>query len=59
MQGTSLAEVVERLQRAPVSLGRLEIWQVFDPEDFEPAIKTEAGRAVMDAEAEFRKRANT
>lgn len=59
VEGKSLAEVVERFKRAPKGLGRVEIRQVFSPEDFEPAIKTEAGRAVMEAEAEFRKRTNT
>ncbi|MEO7997627.1 MAG: YciI family protein, partial [Gemmatimonadaceae bacterium] len=59
VQGKSLEEVVERFKRAPKSLGHVEIRQVFSPEDFEPAIKTEAGRAMMDAEAEFRKRTNT
>ena len=59
VQGTSLAEVVERFKRAPVSLGRLEIRRALHPEDFEPAVKTEAGRTVMDTEVEFRKRANT
>ena len=58
VQGQSLAEVVERFKRAPASLGRIEIRQVFSPEDFEPSIKTEAGRAVMEGEAEFRKRNN-
>ena len=32
---------------------------VFDAADFEPVIKTAEGRAVMEAEAEFRKRTNT
>lgn len=59
VQGTSLAEVVERFKRAPKSLGHVEIRQVFSPEDFAPAIKTDAGQAMMDAEAEFRKRTNT
>lgn len=58
VQGQSLEEVVERFKRAPASLGHLEIRQVFSPEDFEPSIQTEAGRAVMDGEAEFRKRNN-
>ncbi|MEO7363199.1 MAG: YciI family protein, partial [Gemmatimonadaceae bacterium] len=59
VQGKSLDEVVGRFKRAPKSLGRIEIRQVFSPEDFQPAIKTDAGRAVMDAEAEFRKRTNS
>lgn len=59
VQGKSLDEVVERFKRAPASLGRVEIRQVFSAEDFEPVIKTDAGRAMMEAEAEFRKRTNT
>ena len=59
VKGDSLDEVVERFKRAPKSLGRLEIRQVFSPEDFAPAIETDAGRAMMEAEAEFRKRTNT
>ena len=59
VEGKSLQEVAERFKRAPKSLGRVEIRQVFAPEDFEPSIKTDAGRAVMDAEAEFRKRTNS
>ena len=59
VQGQSLDEVVERFKRAPTSLGHVEIRQLFSPEDFEPSITTDAGRAVMDAEAEFRKRTNT
>lgn len=58
IQGKSLAEVVERFKRAPKSLGHIEIRQVFSPEDFAPAIETDAGRAVMEGEAEFRRRNN-
>ena len=59
VEGKSLEEVVERFKRAPASLGHIEIRQVFSPEDFAPVIKTAEGRAVMEAEAEFRKRTNT
>ena len=59
VQAKSLEEVVERFKRAPFKEGHLEIRQVFSSEDFEPVIKTEAGRAMLEAEDEFRKRTNT
>jgi hypothetical protein len=52
----SMDEVVAWFKRCPPSVGEIEIRQVFDSADFEPVIKTDAGRAVLQAEDEFRKR---
>ncbi len=52
----SMDEVVAWFKRCPPSVGEIEIRQVFDSADFEPVIKTDAGRAVLEAEDEFRKR---
>lgn len=41
---------------AAAFVGELEIRQVFDAADFEPVIKTEAGRAAMASEEQFRKK---
>jgi hypothetical protein len=56
VQMKSKAEAIEWFSRAPFREGEIEIRQVFDSADFEPAIKTDAGRAVLAAEEEFRKR---
>ena len=56
IQAKSKQEAVEWFLRCPVEV---EIRQVFDAADFAPVIKTAEGRAVMEAEAEFRKRTNT
>ena len=56
IQAKSKQEAIEWFLRCPAEV---EIRQVFDAADFEPVIKTAEGRAVMDAEAEFRKRTNT
>lgn len=58
VQAKSLEEVKERFKRAPFKEGILEIRQVFSSEDFAPVIKTDAGRAVLEAEDAFRKRHN-
>jgi hypothetical protein len=56
VQMKSWAEVVEWFSRAPFTDDEeLEIRQVFESSDFEPVIKTDAGRAVLAAEDEFRK----
>lgn len=55
VSANSLAEVIERFKRCP-SGGTIEIRQVYSSEDFEPVIQTEAGRAMMAAEEEFRQR---
>jgi hypothetical protein len=56
IQAKSKQEAIEWFLRCPAEV---EIRQVFDAADFEPVIKTAEGRAVMNAEAEFRKRTNT
>jgi hypothetical protein len=57
VQMKSIDECVEWFKRCPPFAGEIEIRQVFDSADFEPVIKTEAGRAMLAAEDEFRKRA--
>ena len=52
----SKEEALEWFLRCPAEV---EIRQVFEAADFAPVIKTAEGRAVMDAEAEFRKRTKT
>ena len=54
----SMDEAVAWFKRCPPSVGEIEIRQVFESADFEPVIKTDAGRAVLEAEDEFRKRAS-
>ena len=56
IQAKSKEEALEWFLRCPAEV---EIRQVFEAADFAPVIKTAEGRAVMDAEAEFRKRTNT
>jgi hypothetical protein len=56
IQAKSKQEAIEWFLRCPAEV---EIRQVFDAADFEPVIKSDEGRAVMDAEREFRKRTNT
>jgi hypothetical protein len=56
IQAKSRDEAIEWFLRCPVEV---EIRQVFETADFEPAIKTPEGRALIDAEREFRKRTNT
>jgi hypothetical protein len=53
IQVTSKEEALEWFLRCPAEV---ELRQVFEAADFAPVIKTAEGRAVMDAEAEFRKR---
>lgn len=55
VQMKSLAEAKEWFSRAPFRNDEIEIRQVFESADFEPSIKTAAGRAVLDAEDEFRR----
>ena len=54
VQVQSKEEAIEWFSRCPHEVGELELRQVFDAADFAPAIETEAGRATMAAEAEFR-----
>ena len=56
IQAKSKEEALEWFLRCPAEV---EIRQVFEASDFAPVIKTAEGRAVMDAEAEFRKRTST
>lgn len=57
VQMKSMEECVAWFKRAPFDQEEIEIRQVFDSADFEPVIKTDAGRAVLAAEDEFRKHA--
>jgi len=51
----SKAEAIEWIRRAPFAQGEeVEIRQVFEPEDFASAVKTEAGRRTLAAETEYR-----
>lgn len=56
VQMKSMDECVAWFKRCPPAVGEIEIRQVFDSADFEPVIKTDAGRALLAAEDEFRKR---
>ena len=56
VQMKSLEECVEWFKRAPFRQEEIEIRQVFESADFEPVIRTDAGRAMLEAEDEFRKR---
>ena len=55
VQMKSKAEAIEWFSRAPFRDGEIEIRQVFESADFEPVIQSDAGRAVLAAEDEFRK----
>ncbi len=57
VQMKSREECIEWFKRCPPFAGELEVRQVFDAADFEPQISTDEGRAVLQAESEFRKRA--
>ena len=56
VQMKSLDECIAWFKRAPFREEEIEIRQVFESPDFEPVIKTDAGRAMLEAEDEFRKR---
>ena len=56
VQMKSLDECIAWFKRAPFREEEIEIRQVFESADFEPVIKTDAGRAMLEAEDEFRKR---
>ena len=55
VQMKSMAEAKEWFSRAPFRDGEIEIRQVFESADFEPVIKTDAGRELLAKEDEFRK----
>lgn len=57
VQMKSIDECVAWFRRCPPDVGEIEIRQVFESADFEPVIKTEAGRALLAAEDVFRKQA--
>lgn len=59
VQVKSKEEAIEWFKRCPSNVGQLEIRQVFEAADFAPAVSTDAGRAVLRAEAEYRKRSTT
>jgi hypothetical protein len=56
IQVKSKQEAVEWFLRCPAEV---EIRQVFDAADFEPVLKTAEGRALLEAERDFRTRTNT
>ena len=57
VQMKSMDECVAWFKRCPPGVGEIEIRQVFESADFEPVIKTDAGRALLAAEEVLRKRA--
>lgn len=56
VQAGSLTEALDLFADAPFKEGELEFRQVFESPDFDSVIKTDAGRAMLAAEDEFRKR---
>ncbi|MDB5059617.1 MAG: YciI family protein [Chloroflexi bacterium] len=58
VQMKSKAEAIEWFSRCPFNDGEIEIRQVFETSDFDPAVSTDEGRAVLDAEREFTQRSN-
>ena len=59
VQVKSKAEAIEWFKRCPADVGEIEVRQVFEAADFAPVISTDAGRATLKAEEEFRNQANT
>lgn len=55
VQTKTKEECIEWFKRCPGGTGTIEIRQVFDAADFEPAIKTDEGRKVLAEEEAFRK----
>jgi hypothetical protein len=56
VQANSKQEAIDLFKRAPFEHGEIELRQVFEPEDFAPAVKTSEGRATLQAEQQFRDR---
>jgi len=57
IQTKSKEEAIQWIKRAPFKGGEeVEIRQVFESADFEPVIKTPAGKATLEFEDEFRKK---
>jgi len=50
----SREEAIERFSRCPALCGEIEFRQIFEAEDFEPVVRTEAGRAMLQAEKDLR-----
>jgi len=61
IQVKSKAEAIEWARRVPFDVdGQIEVRQLFEPADFEPELSGSAeGRALLEAEQNFRKRTNT
>ena len=55
----SKQEAIDTFKRAPFEHGQIELRQVFEPEDFDPVIKTAEGRATIEAEREFKERSSS
>jgi hypothetical protein len=54
IQVKSKEEAIAWASRVPFETGEIEVRQVAEASDFEPAIKTEAGRQALAAEAQLR-----
>ena len=57
IQVKSKEEAIERFRSCPFQVGEIELRQIFESADFEPAIHTAEGRSVLEAEEAFRSRA--
>ena len=60
-QVKSKQEAIEWVKRCPnphIGDSEIEIRQVYEAEDFDASVSSDEGRAVLDAEHEFRKRTN-
>ena len=56
VQVKSTQAAIDLFNSAPFEHGAIELRQVFESEDFAPAIKTSEGRATLQAEDDFRER---
>ena len=54
IQAHSKEEAIERFRSCPFQGGELELRQLFESADFEPAVATDEGRALLAAEDAFR-----
>jgi hypothetical protein len=52
----SKAEAVKVFSRCPPQVGAIDIRPLYESADFDPVLKTEAGRALLKDEDEFRER---
>ncbi len=55
LQVKSEEELLEWVKRIPFKEGEVEVRKVFEPEDFAPAVKTEAGKKVLEDEKKWYK----